>query len=208
MHKLILASQSPRRRMLLKKLGFKFQTRSIEISEFLDKNLNLKSAIQKIARQKAVALMRTAKELKGRPFIILSGDTLVVVDGKVLGKPKSRGQAKRFLGLLSGQVHQVMTAICFLDCVTGKAHVRIRVSRVKFRDLSQSEIQDYVLSGEPMDKAGAYGIQGAGGKFISWHTGTLENIMGLPIDLVAAMIKKHGWKFERNNFRDQRKNSK
>lgn len=190
---LVLASQSPRRRELLEKAGFRFLVRSMKISENLDENLNLNAAIQDLARQKARALIQSGALASGGPYLVLASDTLVACDGIVLGKPESPAQAVEFLGRLSGRTHEVKTAVYLEDVSTGRSASQIETSRVSFRALSPEEIEAYVLTGEPMDKAGAYGIQGAGGKFIQSLVGNLDNVMGLPMELVRRMLREGGW---------------
>ncbi|MBX9766690.1 MAG: Maf family protein [Bdellovibrionales bacterium] len=190
---LVLASQSPRRRELLEKAGFRFLVRSMKISETLDENLNLNAAIQDLARQKARALIESGTLTPGVPYLVLASDTLVILDGDVLGKPESAAQAEEFLGRLSGRPHEVKTSVYFEDLVSGVSLSQIETSKVTFRVLLPQEIREYVASGEPMDKAGAYGIQGPGGKFIAHLDGNLDNVMGLPIDLVKKMIQEGGW---------------
>jgi septum formation protein len=189
----VLASQSPRRKELLEKAGYKFYTFSVKISEFLDKNLMLDEAIQQIARQKAEACVEQIKPLNLQNILILSSDTVVVIDGEVLGKPQDQGQAFEYLRRLSGRTHEVKTSVCLLDSQTRKTISEIESSFVTFRNLSDKEIHDYILSGEPMDKAGAYGIQGAGGKFIAELKGNLDNVMGLPVQRVEKILKSNGW---------------
>ena len=191
---LVLASQSPRRRELLEKAGFRFSVRSIKISENLDENLNLNEAIQDLARQKAGALIESGTLDLARPYLVLASDTLVILNGAVLGKPDSDVQAIDFLGRLSGNTHEVKTAVYLEDLVTRVAVSQIETSRVTFRILTPEEIRAYVATGEPMDKAGAYGIQGAGGNFIQNLVGNLDNVMGLPVDLLRRMLQEGGWK--------------
>jgi septum formation protein len=190
---LVLASQSPRRRQLLEKAGFRFLVRSMKISETLDENLNLNEAIQDLARQKARALLQSGQLASGGPYLVLASDTLVILGSDVLGKPESPEEAVRFLGRLSGQVHEVKTSVYIEDTLDGRSLSQIETSRVTFRTLSLQEIKDYVATGEPMDKAGAYGIQGAGGKFIAHLEGNLDNVMGLPVQLVKEIIQEGGW---------------
>jgi len=190
---LVLASQSPRRKELLEKAGFEFRTFSVKVSEFLDKNLTLDEAIRQIARQKATACQEQIKSLNLQNILILSSDTVVVIDNEVLGKPQDQGQAFEFLRRLSGQTHEVKTSVCFIDELTEKMILDIESAWVTFRELSDQEIKSYVASGEPMDKAGAYGIQGVGGKFISKLNGNLDTVMGLPVKLVEKIMTENGW---------------
>lgn len=192
MKTLFLASNSPRRSELLKKAGFKFQTFPVKVSEFLDKNLNLDDAIKQIARQKADAAMEQLKLLKKQDFLILASDTVVVMDGEVFGKPENKTQAHQYLRRLSNQTHCVKTSVCLLDD-EGKSVTEIETSRVTFRYLSDDEIASYIETGDPMDKAGAYGIQSVGATFIQNLDGNLDNVMGLSMSLVKKVIKENGW---------------
>lgn len=192
MKTLFLASNSPRRSELLQKAGFKFQTFPVKVSEFLDKNLNLDDGVKQIARQKAVAAYSELILSKSQDFLVLASDTLVVLNGEVFGKPENKDQAFEFLRRLSGQTHTVKTAVCMIDA-SKKEACEIESSLVTFRNLTDDEIWCYIETGDPMDKAGAYGIQSVGATFISKLDGSLDNVMGLSISLVKGMIDKNGW---------------
>lgn len=190
---LVLASQSPRRKELLEKAGIHFKTFSVQVSEFLNENLNLDDAIMEIARQKAVAILDPVKSLNLKDILVLASDTLVVLNGKVLGKPIDEGQAYDFLRRLSGQTHEVKTSVCFVDTVTGKVISEIESAFVTFRELSDEKIWAYINTGDPMDKAGAYGIQSTGKDFIVKLEGELDNVMGLPVKRVLRIIQDNKW---------------
>lgn len=193
---LILASESPRRKDLLLKAGFSFHVFSVKVSESLEKNLTVDEQILKIAERKALASLQAYKPLKDEEFLILAADTMVILDGVPLGKPEDHKQALQYLGLLSGRSHLVKTAVVFMD---GSSRDRLNSRRavetteVIFRPLSEQEMTEYVDSGEPMDKAGAYGIQGAAGNFVEKIKGPFDNVVGLPIDLVKRLLKEGGW---------------
>lgn len=197
MKTLFLASSSPRRKELLEKAGFQFRSYPVKVSEFLDKNLNLDEAVKQIARQKAYAAVESLKSLKTQDFLIISSDTVVVFKGEVFGKPENKAMAYRFLGQLSGATHEVKTSICMVDD-QGKEACEIESSFVTFRSLSEDEIWAYIETGDPMDKAGAYGIQAVGKTFISELKGSLDNVMGLSIALTKRMIEKNGWIISKN----------
>ncbi len=197
MTSLILASQSPRRSQLLKELGYKFQILTVEVSEILDENLNLDEGIQNIARQKARALVESGKLKKLHDYVVLSGDTVVVLEGRILGKPQNEAQAREYLRLLSGATHSVKTGVCFYSSLSGQELTTIETSEVEFHTLTDQQIYEYVETGDPMDKAGAYGIQSLDRNFIKEIRGSRENVMGLPVQLVSQIIEKSGWKFER-----------
>lgn len=193
MHKFVLASKSPRRSFLLEKWGYQFSVLSLEISEILDEKLNVEEQIKTLAREKAEVLVKSSKLNNLEPTLVLSADTVVILDKKVLGKPRDKTEAKSFLKQMSGRSHEVITGICFWDSLSGAYHTDFDLTKVYFRNLSETEIETYVQSGEPMDKAGAYGIQGVGLSFVEKYVGSFENVMGLPMQLVERMINMNGW---------------
>lgn len=193
---LVLASQSPRRKELLEKAGLTFTTFSVEVSEFLNKNLNLDDAIMAIARQKAEAVLEPIKSLNLRNILVLSSDTMVVLNGEALGKPIDEGQAYDFLRRLSGHTHEVKTSIYFWDTVTQRGISQIESAFVTFKKLSDDEIWKYIKTGDPMDKAGAYGIQGKASEFISHLDGEIDTVRGLPVKRVLKVIHENKWIFK------------
>ena len=197
MRHLILASQSPRRRELLEKAGFAFTVLSQEISEILNKNLSLEEQICDLARRKAEALIDTGKLPKGNGNLLLSADTVVVLDGEVLGKPSSLVESEQYIRRLSGQTHRVITAICFLDQDLGRVVSAADSTYVTFHHLSEEQIRRYVDSRDGMDKAGAYGVQGEGGKLVARVDGAFDNVMGLPVALVERLLQENAWHVER-----------
>ena len=166
MYELILASQSPRRKQILQDAHYQFHTFPTEVSEILNKNLNLPDQISDCARQKAEAAATAHKDLKSKKILILAADTLVVHQDQVIGKPKNKKQAHLILEQLSGQIHHVITGFCLLDLAKNNLVLGHEKTEIHFKDLANKEIQDYIETGAPMDKAGAYGIQGGGGKFV------------------------------------------
>lgn len=199
MKTLFLASTSPRRRDLLTKAGIPFTLLPLKVSEIPDKNLNVNDQICDIAYQKVLEAQRL---LENRPkenlppdYLVLTADTMVVFQDQVLGKPESPDQAIQFLQSLSGATHLVKTGIVLYRYSDKKILQQLDTTAVHFRNLSQNEILQYVASGEPMDKAGAYGIQGAGGTFVHKYEGDFENVMGLSTESVVKMLKELGeWK--------------
>ena len=183
MKTLILASASPRRRALLQKLGLPFVVRAMDVDERVDEPPE--RAVVCLAERKARAVAGTLDE-----GLVIGADTLVSLDGRALGKPADAAEAKAMLRALSGRRHEVYTGVCVLDVLTGRALTRAECARVRFRDLSETEIEAYVASGEPMDKAGAYAIQGGAGAFVAQLEGAFENVMGLPIDVIPPMIEQ------------------
>lgn len=196
MYKLILASQSPRRKNLLEKAGFKFTVLPANISETPDKNLNLDDQILQIAVDKAKACISLNNYLKSQNYLVLSADTMVIVDGQPYGKPSDKAEAARYLQLLSGRSHLVKTAICLLNCKTFEQVNEITTTEVFFRRLAEEEIQEYIATGEPMDKAGAYGIQGLGGTFIEKYQGPFDNVVGLSMESFKKILEQMGWQVE------------
>ena len=170
---LILASASPRRQELLKLLGLPFTVRVADIDETMDLSRSAFEEVARVSRQKALAVPRQADD------VIIAADTIVVCEGKILGKPRTEEDARQMLSLLSGRDHQVMTGCTILR---GEQAVSFtEVTDLHFRPLSDREIDRYVASGEPMDKAGAYGIQGGAALFCSHMAGDYYNVMGLPL---------------------------
>jgi septum formation protein len=179
---LLLASASPRRRELLAGLGADFIVRPSGFVED-EPSGDPARAARGMARQKAAAAGR------GRPGrIILAADTVVAFRHHVLGKPADAGDAQRMLQLLSGRWHQVHTGVCLMNPLSRRAVSGCETTRVKFRRLSPDEIRRYVATGEPMDKAGAYGIQGRGALLVEKIDGCYFNVMGLPLARLNRMV--------------------
>ncbi|MFV8256512.1 Maf family protein [Bdellovibrio bacteriovorus] len=187
---LILASESPRRKQLLSEAGFSFDVVPVKVSEIPNKNLNVNDQILDIARRKASAALPLLKSSRQDAFIVLCADTEVIFNGAPLGKPADRQDAYRILKLLSGKYHEVITAVCLVESSTGKEVSQTETTKIYFRELTDDEIWTYIDTGEPMDKAGAYGIQGQGGKFIERFDGPFDNVVGLPIELVKNLLSK------------------
>ena len=175
---LILASQSPRRKELLGLLRLPFTVRVADIDETMDLTAAPYDEVARVSREKALAVPREQED------IVIAADTIVVCCGKVLGKPHSEAEAAEMLQLLSGRDHQVMTGLTVLR---GKDTCTVtEVTDLHFRTLSDGEIRSYIATGEPMDKAGAYGIQGGAALFCEKMVGDYYNVMGLP------MCRLHG----------------
>lgn len=170
---LILASASPRRKALLSLFGIPFTVRAADIDETMDPEKPPFDEVARVSRLKALAVSR------GEEDVAIAADTIVVCQGKVLGKPHSEAEAASMLRLLSGRDHQVMTGCTIL--FGDRAETFTEVTSLHFRPLSEKEIQKYVQSGEPMDKAGAYGIQGGAALFCEKLEGDYYNVMGLPV---------------------------
>ena len=170
----------------------------MEVSEFLEKNLNLEDAVKALAGRKARAAAEGAKLLKVQNILILGADTIVELAGRVFGKPESADEAVEILGTLSGNTHRVITAIALFDPDRGREILDACTSYVTFRKLTSLEIADYIASGDPMDKAGAYGIQGQARQFISKFEGPIDNVMGLSVETLEKCLARGGWSVERN----------
>ncbi len=180
MRKLILASSSPRRIQILKNAGFNFEVIPPAIEEEAQGPPVVRARI--LAKKKALSVWR-----KFRDSVVIGADTLVFVGEKVIGKPKDPQEAKDILAFLSGRTHKVVTAVCVLS--KEKRVVFHDVAKVKFRKLSKQEIESYVASGEPLDKAGSYGVQGFGAVIVERIVGNFYTVMGLPIHMLYPILK-------------------
>lgn len=187
MHKrLVLASKSPRRRDLLRMIGLDFTVRPAGIAEPpLDGPVS--GQVESLARAKACAV---AAELSAG--VVLGADTVVVLDGRVLGKPADTAAARAMLESLQGREHRVYTGVALVDAATGRQAVAYEETRVRFRTLDKPVIDWYLQTGEPMDKAGAYGIQGRGSVLIAGVYGCYFNVVGLPVGPVVRMLADFG----------------
>lgn len=181
MKEIILASQSPRRKELLEEVGLRFRVEPAQIEEHLDESLPITQAIEQLAKEKAMPIAHRHPQC-----IVIGADTLVAVDGLVLGKPADEADAARMLRMLSGRRHQVIGGVALL---CGNEEVLFHcVSEVRFFPLREEEIAAYIRSGEPMDKAGAYGIQGLGRLFVESICGDYFNIVGLPVSRLMRAL--------------------
>jgi len=186
---IVLASQSPRRRDLLAQWGVPFECHPAHLDEPpKDSDEPLERYVVRVAEDKAHII---AKRFPDR--IVLGADTVVVLDEKILGKPKDDEDAKKFLRSLSKRWHEVWTGVSLLCLDEGFHFGEASVTRVLFRELAESEIVDYVLSGEPSDKAGAYAIQGGAAGFVNRIEGPWDNVVGLPRDAVFHGLEKSGF---------------
>jgi septum formation protein len=182
---LVLASRSPRRQEILTNAGITFKVRVPNVPEELSAGESAEAYVRRLAGEKAQAVEC------GEDEIILSADTVVVVQGAILEKPRDQSDASRMLRLLSEREHEVLTGICLRSTAIMK--LDLATTRVHFSRLTAAEIDDYVRSGEPMDKAGAYAIQGLASKFIDRIEGCYFNVVGLPIALVYGRLKELGF---------------
>lgn len=178
---LILASASPRRQELLRIFGCPFTVRAADIDETMDPDKAPFDEVARVSRQKAQAIAA------GQDDVIIAADTIVVCCGKVLGKPRDAQDARRMLSLLSGRDHQVMTGCTVMR--GSRAVTFTEVTDLHFRPLLPQEIRRYILTGEPMDKAGAYGIQGGAALFCQRMEGDYYNVMGLPLCRLGQVLR-------------------
>lgn len=175
--KLLLASNSPRRKELLEKAHFHFEVEPAKIEEIFDESLPIDQAIKKVAQAKAADVADLYPD-----YTVIGADTIVYFQNTRLGKPKDENQAREYLHQFSNQTHEVKTGVCIIR--DHKVTTFVETTKVHFRDLSDDEIEAYVRSGKPMDKAGAYGIQEC--DFIDWIDGSYSNVVGLPMERICA----------------------
>lgn len=183
--RLILASSSPRRRALLESAGFKFEVAESGVEEIARPGEEAPVFAARAAREKA---LHVASSQPGDVFV-LGADTVVAVEGETLGKPADARAAREMLRKLSGGAHQVFTSVCLVRAPGRVVAEALEMTRVTFRDLSDAEIENYIASGEPFDKAGGYGIQGRASSFVSRVEGSYSNVVGLPMERVAEMLR-------------------
>jgi septum formation protein len=169
--RVVLASQSPRRKTLLELIGLRFSCNPADVDESFD-NFN---------GDPAAACLELA-----------AADTIVVVDNRILGKPRDKWEAFEMLSLLSGREHRVITGLCVLNTCNGSIQAASEITRVRFRNIQEDEIWAYIASGEPLDKAGSYGAQGLGAVFVDHIDGCFYNVVGLPLHTLYFMLKKQG----------------
>ncbi len=183
---LVLASASPRRRELLTQAGFSFAIHPADIPEDPLPGESPIAYVTRLARQKAETVFRELSDSDQSP-VVLGADTTVTLDNQILAKPVNPADAARMLRQLSGRTHQVITGVAVIT--RNSTEVAAEVTAVRFLTLSDQEIESYVATGEPMDKAGAYGIQGRAARWIPRIEGCYFNVVGLPIALVSTMLE-------------------
>ena len=187
---LVLASASPRRRHLLERAGIAFQALAAEVDEAPLPSESPRAQAERLAREKALVV---AERLGPRPRRwVLGADTLVVVDGEALGKPRDAEHALKLLARLVGRSHVVITAVALVPSDTLEARVRAAESTVVMRPAGEAELRAYVAGGEPLDKAGAYAAQGEGRRLIERIEGSESNVIGLPLDETRALLREAG----------------
>ncbi|SDH74973.1 Maf family protein [Desulfosporosinus hippei] len=195
---LVLASSSPRRSLLLRQGGYVFETVQASVLEDLEEGISPFIGAKLLAERKAKAGLTNWLELGGdKQDVILGADTMVVLDSCILGKPGSALEAEEMLLSLSGRTHKVLTGVALISG-SGKLVSDVIETVVNFRPLGEDEIKAYIAGGEPMDKAGSYGIQGEAGKFVTSIEGSLTNVIGLPMEYLSEQLKT--WGIEQTNI--------
>lgn len=193
--RLVLASNSPRRKDLLKNLGLNFEVMPSNVDESFDPKLPPAEVVTILAEAKAREIGRRLNQTgTSQPTIIVGSDTLVVLDNKIFGQPKSQLEAVQMLKQLSGRQHTVYTAVSLLKLPEQTTSTACDSSKVFLRHLQPAEIEAYVQTGEPMDKAGAYALQGIGAALVEKVEGCVTNIIGLPVPVVVRLLRESGVK--------------
>ena len=183
---IILASASPRRRELLERMGLRFTVRTADHDETMDLSADPEAEVRRVSLLKA----RAVEQLCAKEDLIIAADTIVVCQGRILGKPADEAEAYEMLRLLSGREHRVITGLCVLK--DGISYCHSEVTHLSFVELTDQQIRAYIATGEPMDKAGAYGIQGKASIFVPGIRGDYYNVMGLPVCALAQILEKCG----------------
>ncbi len=186
MKKIILASTSPRRRELLKQAGFSFDICPPDYEEHMENKLFSYEFIKSIAENKGKSVIKTIKDSAA----VISADTVVIYDNKILGKPKNYEEAYTMLTTLKGKSHKVVTAVCVIDHDSGKKIINTETSEVVFNNVADEEIKEYINNFKPYDKAGSYGIQELPSNFVKEIKGDYDNIVGLPVRMLIKMLEK------------------
>lgn len=183
---LVLASGSPRRQQLLDRLGLRFAVRPVDIDESPQPEETARGYVMRLATAKARAAARAGE-------LVLGADTVVTLDGALLGKPQDDDDARRMLTLLAGREHEVMTGVAICDLDRALRLTICETTRVRFAALQSQEIDWYLASGEPRDKAGAYAIQGQGALFVEEIDGSYSNVVGLPLPATYRLLRRAGY---------------
>ncbi|MDD3268338.1 MAG: Maf family protein [Syntrophomonadaceae bacterium] len=187
MKRIVLASQSPRRRMLMEMLGLDFVSIPAAAEESFFPNEQAQTGAERIARQKALSVAQDLSE-----GLVIAADTVVCCEGEIMGKPLDEEDAFKKLSRLSGKAHQVITAICIVDVGQQKIELESELTTVYFKNITPAEIRAYIATGQALDKAGAYGIQGLASVFVEKIDGCYFNVVGLPLSRLYNALKKQG----------------
>jgi len=191
--KLILASASPRRAEVLRNAGFVFEIRPANVDETLLPQEPAEDYVRRIANAKAQAVTGPARAA-GERAMVIAADTTVLAEGQILGKPADAEDARRMLRLFSGKTHEVLTALAVINIASGNKALHVEKTRVEFLKMPEDEIERYIQTGEPFDKAGAYGIQGIAGRYATRIEGCYFNVLGLPLSRLWTTLQALGWK--------------
>lgn len=194
---IVLASASPRRRELLSEWGYDFRIVDAPIDEFLPEGTHPETGVQDLARRKALSGLEAWRAQGGSAEdLVLGADTIVVLADRIFGKPADESDASKMLHALSGNTHRVMTAVALAAMTDHPPQIEVEtdvaITEVTFRELTSREIAEYIATGEPMDKAAAYGIQGGASKFVIQVCGSLTNVIGLPQELLTKKLENRG----------------
>jgi len=190
--KLILASSSPRRSEILRDAGISFEICAADVDEAMRPGESAQEMVARLAEWKARAVAAQLNSVD-RERIVIGADTSVELDGRIFGKPREAADALEMLAALSGKNHHVHTGIFLLRLPDGTTRSAVKTTSVKFTSLERGEIEVYVATGEPFDKAGGYAIQGRAGRFISGIEGCYFNVVGLPLARLCALLREMGW---------------
>lgn len=186
--RIVLASKSPRRREILNKIGLKFEVADSRFEETYDETMAPENVVKYLAYNKA----KYAADYLDKDALVIGADTVVVLDGEIMGKPKNAEDAFNMLKKLSGRWHSVYSGICVIDSSCGKYNCDFEVTNVKFKDLTDTEINSYIRSGEPFDKAGSYAAQGLGSLIVERIEGCYFNVVGLPVYKLSCILRDFG----------------
>ncbi len=187
MKTIVLASASPRRKEILKRTGLSFRVDASDYAEETEPGLSPRVLARRLSRRKAEAVA-----LRHKRAVIIAADTLVILGRRIFGKPRTVAEARRMPSRLNGRRHSVITGFTIMDTLTGKRVTRSVETKVWFRKMTMKEINEYVRSGEPIDKAGAYAIQGLGAALVRKIEGDYDNVVGLPLSALADSLREFG----------------
>ena len=182
----ILASMSPRRKQILGEMGLEFEVSPADI----DENIGVENPSLLVKELALIKASVVARKHLGEECLVIAADTVVALDETILGKPKDSDDAKKMLSLLSGRTHTVYTGYAVSDTKSGKTVAKCAKTDVYFKNLTLEEIESYVKTGEPLDKAGAYGIQGGAKDFVTKIDGEFSNVVGLPVEALTKLLKE------------------
>jgi nucleoside triphosphate pyrophosphatase len=191
--RLILASASPRRAEILRNAGFEFEAHATGADETRHARESAATYVRRVATAKARAAAEKFAGKSGRT-IVIGADTVVLANGKILGKPSDVKDARRMLRMLSGKTHRVLTGLAIVSLPDGTERHHVETTRVRFHKMSNAEIDDYIATDEPFGKAGAYAIQGIGGRYITQIEGCYFNVVGLPLARLCKLLTALGWR--------------